>query len=144
MAELFSLRPAKDADKALLDAYCFAEGMDVLPNVEHVTVAQNASGEPVGFIRLARGSNGIWHVNPVVVYAPWRGYGVGRALTQWALEETGELRMVARGAAVAFYEALGFEACSWDEVDMGVTEQCDGCPMISECAPRPMKKRLSA
>lgn len=142
MSDLFTLRPAASSDKPLLDAYCRAEGMDSIPGIDDVTVAQNASGEPVGFIRLAQGANGIWHVNPVVVYGAWRGYGVGRALTEAALEEKGELRMVARGAAVPFYERLGFTACSWDDVDMTVTEQCDGCPFFDECAPHPLSKRL--
>lgn len=142
MADLFTLRPAIHQDKPLLDAYCLAEGMDSLPSLEEVMVAQNDEGSPVGFIRLVLGANGIWHVNPVVVYEPWRGYGVGRALTAWALQEKGELRLVARGSASAFYEREGFLRCGWDEVDTAVTEDCEGCPYRAECAPQPMAKRV--
>lgn len=142
MAELFTLREARASDKALVDAYCAQEGMDSLPNLENVTVAVNADDEPVGFIRLARGANDVWHVNPVVVYGLWRGYGVGRTLTEDALQRTGELRMVARGSAVPFYERLGFSACAWDEVDTSVTEDCEGCTWRAECAPCPMKRIL--
>ncbi len=140
MADLFTLRPATQEDMALIDAYALAEGMDAVGSPEGITVAQNADGEPVGFLRLVLGANGFWHVNPVVVYGPWRGYGVGRALTEAALAEKGELRLVARGSAVPFYEREGFAACAWDEVDLTVTEDCDGCPYRAECAPVPMVK----
>ncbi len=139
MADLFTLRPAREKDKALLDSYCYAEGMDHLPDVERVTVAVDEEDAPVGFIRLVRGANGVDHVNPVVTYRLWRGYGVGRALIEDALREVPELRLVARGPSVPFYERLGFSACGWDEVDTSVTEECDGCPMIDECHPLPMK-----
>lgn len=143
MAELFSLRAAQPADRPYLDAYCYAEGMDNLPDLEGVTVAVNADDEPVGFIRIAQGGNGAWYVNPVVTHPTWRGYGVGRALTEWALASKGELRLVARCKAVPFYERLGFMACSWDEVDVTVTEDCEGCPLADECHPLPMRSRLS-
>lgn len=140
MDALFTLRPAREADRPYLNAYCYGEGMDNLPSLQDVTVAQNADGEPVGFIRLALGANGAWHVNPVVVHASWRGHGVGQALTEWALTEKGELRLVARGQAVPFYERLGFAPCSWEDVDTAVTEECDGCPLAAECHPKPMRK----
>ncbi len=143
MADLFTLRAAAPADKPYLDAFCFAEGMDNLPDLEGVTVAVNADDEPVGFIRLVQGANGVWHVNPVVVHPTWRGYAVGRTLTERALAAKGELRLVARGAAVPFYERLGFTACAWEDVDMSVTEDCEGCPWRSECAPCPMRGTLA-
>ncbi len=65
------------------------------------------------------GCNEVAHVNPVVVNRDWRGYGVGRALMDDALARYGELRFVARGGAVAFYRALGYEEISWDDVDTG-------------------------
>lgn len=139
MADLFTLRPVREEDMPYLNAYCHAEGMDVLPGPERITVAVNDEDVPVGFIRLVRGANGIDHVNPVVTYALWRGYGVGRALIKDALASTGELRFVARGASIPFYEHLGFSECGWDEVDTSVTEECDGCPLVQECHPLPMK-----
>lgn len=138
MENLFTLRDAQESDWPYLNAYCFAEGMENLPSLKEVTVAQNADGEPVGFIRLVLGANGIWHVNPVVVHESWRGHDVGRALMEWAMIEKGQLRFVARGAAVPFYERLGFKACSWEDVDTSVTEECDGCPLVDECHPQPM------
>ncbi len=139
---LFTLRPARDEDRAFLDAYCYAEGMDYLPNLENVTVAANSGDEAVGFIRIAIGANGIAHVNPVVVHPSWRGYHVGETLMEHAQQIYGELRLVARGSSKGFYEKLGFEACPWEEVDLSVTENCDVCTLVDECQPCPMKKSL--
>ncbi|MCI9129074.1 MAG: GNAT family N-acetyltransferase [Eggerthellaceae bacterium] len=140
MAEdLFTLRAAVPDDMQLLNAYAAAEGMDQLPGPDGITVAQDANGSPVGFIRLQLGKNGIWHVNPVVVYELWRAYGVGQALMEDALANKGELRLVARGSACGFYERLGYQVCEWDEVDMELTEGCDGCPYLDDCNPRPFR-----
>ena len=140
MADLFSLRAAVEADRAYLDAYCWNEGMDNLPSLDDVTVAANGDDEPVGFIRIAWGGNGAAHVNPVVVHGSWRGYGVGRALVESAAAAHGELRLVARGASVPFYDALGFEPCPWELIDTSVTENCDGCELVEECGPKPMRR----
>ncbi len=139
---LFTLRPAHDADRPFLDAFCYAEGMDNLPDLENVTVAANSADEAVGFIRIAIGANGVAHVNPVVVYPSWRGYHVGEALMSHAQQRYGELRLVARGSSKGFYERLGFSACPWEEVDLSVTENCDICTLVDECQPCPMKKSL--
>lgn len=139
---LFTLRPAAAKDRPLLDAYCYAEGMDYLPDLENVTVAANADDEAVGFIRIAIGENGIAHVNPVVVYPAWRGYHVGEALMADAQQRYGELRLVARGSSKGFYDRLGFAPCPWEEVDLSVTENCDVCTLVDECQPCPMKKAL--
>ena len=140
MAELFTLRAATEADRPYLDSYAYAEGMDNLPSLEGVAVAANASDEPVGFIRIVRNSQGVAHVNPVVVHAGWRGYGVGRALMEAAQRECGELRLVSRGSSKPFYDALGFECCGWDLIEPGVSDDCDGCEMRAECCPQPMRK----
>ena len=138
--ELFTLRPACEADRAYLDSYTYAEGMDYLPSLEGVTVAANADDEPVGFIRIAQGANGFAHVNPVVVHKSWRGYEVGRALVDDAQRAHGELRLIARGSSKPFYDKLGFVECAWEDIDTTVTEDCDGCPMREECAPCPMRR----
>lgn len=140
MTALFSLRPAIESDRPYLDSYTYAEGMDYVPDLEGLTVAANADGEPVGFIRIVRDSQGIAHVNPVVVHGSWRGYGVGKALMEAAQAEHGELRLVSRGSSKPFYDALGFEDCSWGLIEKGVSEDCDGCEMRAECNPQPMRK----
>lgn len=142
MAVLFTLRPAQVDDLPYLNGYAAAEGMDALASAQGVTVAVNEDDVPVGFLRLQKGSNGVEHVNPVVTCGPWRGWGVGRALVADALEKTGELRLVARGGSVAFYEALSFAPLSWEAIALEIAADCEGCEMREECCPRPMGRML--
>lgn len=124
----------------LIDAYANAEGMDVIPGPARVRVAVDSSDAVVGFCRLQDDVNGIAYVNPIVTYSAWRGYGVGRALILDALEQAGELRLIARGASVGFYRRLGFEEMPWDEVDLeAAEEECDSCPYRADCGPVPMR-----
>ena len=139
MENLFTLRAARPDDKPWLDSYCAAEGMADLDGVKGVTVAANASDEPVGFVQIAYGRNGVAHVYPIVVHPSWRGYDVGRALVEDAHAKHGELRLVSRGSSVGFYERLGFVACAWEAVDDEQTEGCAECAMKAECAPLPMR-----
>ena len=102
----------------------------------------NGDDVPVGFLRLQPGSNGAAHVSPVASCATWRGWGVGRALVEEALASCGELRLVARGASVPFYRALGFEELPWDAIAPEIAVDCDGCEMRGECCPLPMGKKM--
>lgn len=138
MGDLFSLRAAQDADLDLLSAYAHAEGMDALPSIEGIIVAVNDNDEPVGFIRIVEEAGFPAHVNPVVVYPSWRGYGVGRALMDEARRVYGELRLVSRGSSQGFYDALGLAPCSWEDICPSVFDDCAGCEMFDECAPQPM------
>ncbi len=142
VSDLFTLRPAHEEDTETINTYASWEGMDNMPSVENITVAQSAAGDIVGFLRVARGANGVMHVNPVVVVSTWRGYGVGRALMQDALQRFGELRLVSRGESVGFYEALGFAPISWDDVDKAEVDDCDNCPVREDCGPLPMGRAL--
>ncbi len=144
MSDLFTLRPARDADLPYLNSYNYAEGMDSLDDVEGVTVAANSADEPVGFIRIEVGPSGRAYVYPIVVHKSWRGYDVGRALMDAALAQHRELRLVSRGSSIGFYKALGYEACSWDEIDEGIGEDCANCSWRDECAPLPMRSPKTA
>lgn len=139
-ASLFSLRPARKEDLPYLNGYAAAEGMDALPGAEGVTVAVNDEDVPVGFLRVVREEGWPAHVSPVVTCAPWRGFGVGRALVEEALARTGELRLVARGSSVPFYRALGFGELPWDAIAPPVAADCDGCDLRGECGPVPLGK----
>lgn len=141
---LFVLRPARVNDIALINLYAYREGMDDIPGIEGVTVAVNGEDEPVGFIRIKQCDNSAAHINPVVVYRPWRGFGVGRALVEDALAREGELRLVSRGSSYAFYRALGFEDASWDGIDPEIASECEGCELAEECQPMPMRRVLAS
>ena len=140
-SEYVTLRPARDGDLKLLNAYNAQAGMDDMLDIAGVTVAVEKTDTPVGHIRIAYGDNGVAHVNPVVVYAPWRGIGVGRALMEDALERTGELRLIARGESVPFYRALGFAEIPWEDIAPGVTDDCSACTWRDECSPVPMGRK---
>lgn len=139
---MFTLRDATEADLPTLNAYNWQEGMDALPSADNIRVAVNGDGEIVGYLRLAFSPEGVAHVNPVVTYPTWRGYGVGRALMDEALARHGELRFVARGASVGFYERLGYEEIPWEDVCLDVAEDCRICTLVDECKPLPMGKKL--
>lgn len=141
MDDLVTIRQAVEGDLATVEAYAALEGMGPIESVGNVRVAVNDSGEIVGFIRLVLDEQGICHVNPVVVYSTWRGYGVGRVLIDDALEDYGELRLVSRGTSLAFYRALGFEEIGWDAIHPPIAAECDGCELYGECGPTPMVKR---
>ena len=142
MAELFTIRDAREDDMPLIDAYAHAEGMDVIPGPTRVRVAVNDEDVPVAFCRLQDDVNGIAYVNPIVTYAEWRGYGVGRALIADARQQAGELRLISRGTSEGFYRKLGFEEMPWDNVDLeAASEDCDNCPYRAQCNPVPMRLR---
>lgn len=138
--ELFTLRPAAERDWDYLNSYTYAEGMDHLPSLENVTVAVNDADEAVGFIRISFGESGVAYVNPVVVHESWRGYHVGQALVDDAQAKYDELRLVSRGSSKPFYDKLGFECCSWNLIEEGVSEDCAHCTMTEECKPQPMRR----
>jgi GNAT superfamily N-acetyltransferase len=140
MGELFHIRDGRDSDLEYLDYYAALEGMDNMPGIERIRVAVNKDDVPVGFCRLQADRNGISYVNPIVVSEAWRGYGVGRALISDARSIAGELRLVSRGSSAGFYETLGFAPLDWSQVDLeAASEDCDNCPMRTECNPVPMQ-----
>jgi GNAT superfamily N-acetyltransferase len=140
MSELFTIRDARESDMDLVNSYANAEGMDRMPGVERIRVAVNDDDVVVGFCRLQDDVNGIAYVNPIVTYAPWRGYGVGRALIADAHEIAGELRLISRGTSEGFYRKLGFVEMPWEDVDLEAAEEdCDNCPYRAECHPVPMR-----
>ena len=140
MSGLFAIRDAREGDMGLIDAYAHAEGMDRIPGPSRVRVAVNGEDVVVAFCRLQDDVNGIAYVNPIVTYAPWRGYGVGRALIEDAREIAGELRLISRGTSEGFYRKLGFVEMPWGDVDLeAASEDCDTCPYRESCGPVPMR-----
>ncbi|MCL2889216.1 MAG: GNAT family N-acetyltransferase [Eggerthellaceae bacterium] len=117
-----------------------AEGMGTIEAADVVYVAANNDNQAVAFIRLIFDEESVCHVNPLVVCPGWRRIGVGKALTEYALERFGELRLVSRGGSLAFYQALGFEEIPWEKICHQVASECDGCELRTECNPTPLHK----
>lgn len=133
------LRPARDADMDYVNAYAAWEGMDAIPSPEGVTVAVNEDDVPIGFVRVwVDPQNGQAYVNPIVLYQPWRGFGIGRLLMEGVHERYGSVRLVSRGVSIPFYHALGYTDIDWELIAPEIAGDCDGCEMREECTPQPM------
>lgn len=102
-----------------------------------LTYVAEQDGALVGFIRLLE-DEGQWYVNPVVVAEGHRRQGIGQALMTFAHDRYGELRFVARGSAVPFYETLGCHRVPWETIAPLVADDCDDCSMKESCHPLPM------
>ena len=134
------LRKATDADMDYVNAYAAWEGMDAIPSPEGVTVAVNEDDVPIGFVReWTDPRTGQAYVNPIVLYQPWRGYGIGRLLMDDVRERRGGIRLVSRGVSVPFYRALGYADIDWELIAPEIASDCDGCEMRDECKPQPME-----
>ena len=141
--ELFTLRPAVEDDLPLINMYTYGEGMAEIPGIDGVTVAASPDDMCVGFIRMEDGTgefDGVGFINPIVVFAPWRGYGVGKALVDDVFARYTDIRLVSRSSSLGFYRTLGFEDCTWDDIRDDLVSDCDGCEMRGvECHPQPLR-----
>lgn len=136
----YTLRDGRMSDLPFLNAFNYSEGMDDLSDVQDVIVSADEDDDPIGYIRVKLGRSRKAYVNPIVINPAWRNRGVGRALVDAALERYGALWLVSRGSSIGFYRHLGFQACRWDEIEDGVSEDCPNCTMREECSPLPMRK----
>ena len=136
-----SLRAATESDMQLVNTYAAWEGMDAIPSPEGVTVAVNEDDIPIGFVRVWQDpEGGQAYVNPIVIYQPWRGYGIGRLLMEDVQQHFESVRLVSRGVSIPFYRALGYEDVEWECIAPAIASDCDGCEMRDECTPQPMER----
>ena len=135
--DTFRIRPAAPEDAARIAELVDEADMGELSD-RGVTWVAERDRHVLGFIRLLEDA-GQWYVNPVVVDSSHRHEGVGAALMRFAHQRYGELRFVARGYAVPFYEALGCEDVPWESIAPLVADDCDGCSMLATCHPQPMR-----
>lgn len=132
-----TIRPARPDDAPFIAQLADAFDMGELSD-RGISYVAERKGQPLGFIRLMEDA-GIWHVNPVAVDPAAQHQGVGAALMAFAHELYGELRFVARGYAVPFYDALGCEPVPWEAIGPLVAADCDDCPLYPTCHPQPMR-----
>ena len=130
----FSLRPAAPRDRATVSALMELGGMGLAADWECGTVATDADGCIIGYLRIQHTDTGP-HVAPVAVRPDWQGRGVGRALIEDALEREGCLKLVARGQAAGFYRAIGCREISFDEISGELEEDCEHCADRETCQP---------
>lgn len=135
------IRDAVDADMELVRALFAEEGMGSITSPEGVRVAASPDNVIYGAIRCELMADGVWYIRPIVVFEVARGRGVGRTLVEDALKRHPDLRLVSEGSAAAFYDACGFEHCSFDEIDPVLIGECEACPGKDTCGPVPFKSK---
>ena len=133
------IRDANMADMPLIRQLFAEQGFGTVMVPKGIRVAITPDNIMLGAIRLEELSDGVWYVRPVVVFDAARGRGVGRALMRDALKLHPDLRLVAEGYATGFYDSIGFEKCSWDEIAYEQTHECDLCPERATCGAQPYR-----
>lgn len=132
----YRIRAAEERDGAAIVRLAEEASMGTLSTIGESLVAEEG-GRILGFVRITS-IDGIAYVNPVVVSPDAQGRGLGRALMEAARAERGELRFVARGGALPFYEALGCERITWDDVAEAIASDCPTCDDLETCGPVPL------
>lgn len=133
------IRDAVEEDMQIINYLFATENFPDAPGPEGMRVAADNDNVIFGAIRIEIAPDGSANINPVVVFDVKKGMGVGAALVKDALKTYPDLRLVARGPSVGFYERLGFERCSWDDIDPKYIRDCDECPELANCGPVPFK-----
>lgn len=141
MSDSFELRAAVESDVEKINVLANSINMPPLDSAEEVKIAVTPEGRIVGYIHVLAGQNGAMHVQSVASDPTWRGKGVGRALMEDAYAAHGDLRLVARGTAVGFYQTLGYEETPWESIDFTVADDCFACDERDTCHPLPMRKK---
>lgn len=153
----YTLRIAGEHDRDAIVRLAEEAGMGTLATIGHALVADTgmstdteppvdaderhgANNGVIGFVRITQ-IDGRAYVNPIVVDPKMRVSGVGRSLMQAAREEFGELYLVARGAALPFYRAIGCEPVSWDDIADAIASDCPSCVDLATCGPTPLRYR---
>ena len=138
-AATYVLRDIRDSDIEDVRALASKEDMELSDDFSQTFVANDASGL-AGFCRI-RTFGGIAYVNPIVIAQRARGTGLGRRLMEEAVHRHGEVRFVARGKAVPFYESIGCVDLPWQDIVDEVAIDCRECSRAEACQPQPMMLR---
>lgn len=140
MLKEFELRLMAQDELNAVNALAVKEDMPPLDSADGVTLAVSPEGQIVGYIHVLPGADGAMHVQSLASDSDWRGIGVGRALIEQAYDQHHDLRLVARGSAVGFYQKLGYHEVPWEDIDFNVSDDCYSCEIRDMCHPLPMRK----
>ena len=137
---MFELRAFNEQDTDRINSLYTANDMGLPPTYNGITVAVDteANDDIAGFVRVELW-NGIAHVSPIIVDAAYQRRGIGKLLMDSVRKAYDDVRLVARGGAIAFYEALDFDPTDWDLIDPRYSEDCRNCPVRDTCKPVPMR-----
>ena len=93
-------------------------------------------GKVVGCCALAIVWADLTEIRSLAVDDAHRGQGIGRRLTEWAVDEARRLqirRIMSLTYEQAFFEKLGFEVVSKDTLPLKVWSDCVRCPKNEAC-----------
>ena len=103
-------------------------------------------GKVVGCCALAIVWADLTEIRSLAVDDAHRGQGIGRRLTEWAIDEARRLqirRIMSLTYEQMFFEKLGFEVVSKDTLPLKVWSDCVRCPKRDGCDEIAMVKTLS-
>ena len=103
-------------------------------------------GKVVGCCALAIVWADLTEIRSLAVDDAHRGQGIGRRLTEWAIEEARRLqirRIMSLTYEQPFFEKLGFEVVSKDTLPLKVWSDCVRCPKRDGCDEIAMVRTLS-
>jgi len=125
--------------------------MDLAGDIEEHVILKEGETICAG-AKLSLLDRNAFHLEVLGVRDDRRGTGAGRLLLSKLLQdpwnychgepldpdENYRVTVVSKGDAAPFYEKLGFERCSFSDLDSPYDEQCDTCPDAEKCHPVPM------
>jgi len=133
---MIRLRAATIDDRTALIALLAEADMDYVDPPEDYVLA--VEGETIAGCGRLEDHGYIVMLRPLVVSKSYRRRNVGRRILEGIMPADKNTGLVARGEAVAFYEALGFSLSDWDIIPPSQRAECETCPKRAGCNPQPM------
>lgn len=121
---------------AELGRMLFKSYAQLYEDLRDFAVFQADGGKIVGCAALSIIWADLAEIRSLAVDEDYRGQGIGRRLTEWALEEARRLqirRIMSLTYEQAFFEKLGFEVVSKDALPLKVWSDCVRCPKREGC-----------
>ena len=130
------LRLAEEKDREAIFKLLRENKMEYDGAIEDFQVAVR-NEQIVGCIRL-EDFDDLVMIRPVVVAEHHRKSGIGRFMVESVSQASKPIGVAARGDAISFYEALGFEKTTWRKIPGEQHNECKACPDKGSCRPQPM------
>ena len=130
------LRRARNSDRSALTELLTKANM---PYVEPIKAYTLALEGPIiaGCARLEDHGNTVM-LRPLVVAEKYRRKGLGAHMLKRIMPHDKPTIVAARGEAIPFYLAVGFNKAGWHAVSDEQRNECKLCPERKACHPQPM------